>query len=511
MKKIKYIIPLMIAISLLLNSCIDLDDTTFSTESSDTYFNNEEDIKIALVGVYNSLTKRYGGLDSFSEGYIQMTTHGTHTGWFTTDFGRHNYLTGTNPKLAASYLGSYFGISKANTVIQKLEEKSGTDYLIQMTEENRNKYCAEAKFIRALYYSNLAQFFGAVPIVVEPFDGIYNESTELEKSPLEEVYAFIISDLIFAEEHLELRDFAVAKQSGRATKGATQGLLARTYLSMAGAPLNLGAEYYQLAKDQALKIYDSGLGVYELLDDYSSLFYIENETSKEWLFAVQFGPEEDQSGSWGWYQTVMARWKDSGLESRRDGVGRLYPTEELIAAYDPTDPRFINNIITTRANGTPEPNTHKFRTTKFKFKEQYTDRNKTGMNAPILRYADILLILAETENELNGPAAAYQYINAVRERARKGSPDLGIDPSLEPADLVGLNQEEFRKEVFWERARELCWEVTDRLDLVRSGNFVSVLNDATYVSKEGSVKTVTEEHLFFPLPLAAILNNSNLE
>jgi len=509
MKKLNKILIFAIAVAFLLNACVDLDETSFSAETTDTYFDNEDDIRIALVAVYNTMTKRYGGLDVFNTGRITMGTLGTHSGWYTDDIGRHNYLGGTLGTLERNYLGSYFGISKANLVLQKLDEKSGEEYLIPMTDEARNGYKAEARFIRGLYYFNLAQFFGSVPIVTTYFDGNLTAETVVGLSSIEEVYNYLVEDFKFAEEHLTDRNFGDLSQQGRATKGAAQGMLARVYMSMAGYPLNKGNDYYELAKVQALKVVDSG--IYALQDDYTSLFYVSNENSNEWLFQVQFGPEEGLTGSWGFLQTVDGRFKGSGLRrGKNDGVGRLFPTEELVGAYDESDPRFIYNIITTDIKGKPNKKTHKFKTTKFRHLEDFLGRNKTGMNAPILRYADILLMLAEAENELNGPADAYQYINDVRARARRGSVLNEIPVSTEPADISGLTQEEFRESVFWERTRELCWEGVDRIDLVRSGNFVNLINDATYVGKESSVTEVTEEHIFFPLPLLVILNNDKI-
>ena len=102
------------------------------------------------------------------------------------------------------------------------------------------------------------------------------------------------------------------------------------------------------------------------------------------------------------------------------------------------------------------------------------NKNFTSINFPILRYADVLLMIAECENEVNGNPTqeAYDAINEVRRRA-------GIQP------LSGLNHEEFRQAVKDERAMELCFEMTRRFDLIRWGEFVKNMNELAPIAKSG--------------------------
>jgi putative outer membrane protein len=122
------------------------------------------------------------------------------------------------------------------------------------------------------------------------------------------------------------------------------------------------------------------------------------------------------------------------------------------------------------------------------------------VNFPILRYADVLLMVAECENEVNGgpTTLAYQCINAVRQRA-------GI------AVLAGLNQEDFRTAVKNERAMELCFEMTRRFDLIRWGEFKANMNALVARAKNGSNWTlgpsnvytyfqVSDTYNYFPIP-----------
>ena len=104
-----------------------------------------------------------------------------------------------------------------------------------------------------------------------------------------------------------------------------------------------------------------------------------------------------------------------------------------------------------------------------KYRREYEadkkDKNNTAINFPILRYSDVLLMIAEAENELNGPDNAYAYLNKVRERA-------GADKVEEGS----LDKISFRQMVKDERGRELCFEYTRRFDLIRWGEYVENMN-----------------------------------
>ncbi len=128
------------------------------------------------------------------------------------------------------------------------------------------------------------------------------------------------------------------------------------------------------------------------------------------------------------------------------------------------------------------------------------NKNFTLINFPILRYSDVLLMVAECENEIHGgpTTLAYQCINMVRQRA-------GI------ATLTGLNQEDFRNAIKDERAMELCFEMTRRFDLIRWGDFTKDMNALVERAKNGTnwnfgpsnVYTyfqVSDAYNYFPIP-----------
>ena len=127
---------------------------------------------------------------------------------------------------------------------------------------------------------------------------------------------------------------------------------------------------------------------------------------------------------------------------------------------------------------------------------------QSGMNYPLLRYADILLLYAEAENEADGSpsAEAYKCVNQVRKRA-----------NIQP--LNGLDQAQFRKAVWKERYHELAFENKIWFDMARTRK---VLNLSTgdfddYVGHKFTYgPSLSEKELLFPIPTNEINNNKNL-
>ena len=137
------------------------------------------------------------------------------------------------------------------------------------------------------------------------------------------------------------------------------------------------------------------------------------------------------------------------------------------------------------------------------------NKNYTAINFPILRYSDVLLMIAECENETNAAPTqeAYDCINEVRNRA-----------GIEPIETGSMNTEQFRQAVKDERAMELCFEMTRRWDLIRWGEFVKDMNELAPRAQAGTnwklgpsnVYTyfqVSDAYNYFPIPSSEISIN----
>src|SRR5699024_3093812 len=123
--------------------------------------------------------------------------------------------------------------------------------------------------------------------------------------------------------------------------------------------------------------------------------------------------------------------------------------------------------------------------------------NREG-NYPFLRYAEVLLMFAEAENEVEGgpTARAYNALNSVRQRSNA-------------APLTrGLSQQQFRSAVFNERGKEFYQENNRRYDLIRWGIYLQAMNDLGTV--EGVIKSRSNKHLLWPIPRDEVNSNSLL-
>jgi hypothetical protein len=209
--------------------------------------------------------------------------------------------------------------------------------------------------------------------------------------------------------------------------------------------------------------------------------------------------------------------------STQYGYGFAAPTLILYDLYSDADIRRdisicpykidVDGVTKVQISGKAKRNCGKFRREWEDLRGFDPDKNYTAINWPILRYSDVLLMFAESENEVNGPTdAAYSAINKVRVRA-------GIEP------LSDIDQEAFRLEIRNERAKELCFEALRKFDLVRWGIYVDALtkdlkdamenkkwDTGNYQRQNPKALTVNTEskHQFWPIPEKELAVNGEL-
>src|SRR5699024_11092296 len=172
----------------------------------------------------------------------------------------------------------YRGIANANQAIANIPN-------IEMDEARKNQLLGEARFLRAYYNFNLVRIFGDVPLILEPVD-LNSDQLKPQRTPVAEVYSAIVEDLKWVEQNSGL---PFDSQSGLVTIGAVKTLLSSVYLTMAGYPMQGGQEYYQLARDKAKEVIDSGK--YQLFDSYAGLHSYETENRAGHIFMVQYNAE----------------------------------------------------------------------------------------------------------------------------------------------------------------------------------------------------------------------------
>jgi len=351
----------------------------------------------------------------------------------------------------------YKSINNANNIIGNIENVPASD--------GRDIVEGQARFIRALGYFYLVRWFGEVQIITMENQ---SEAGKIKQASVNEIYDLIVSDLKVAESLLPVSYNAI---SARPTIAAAKGLLSKVYLTMAGWPLKLGAEYYTLARDKAGEIIHGELsGNYSLEPVYADLWDANNKFSNSEFIFILHGVSTNRGVNASHHHLASRPPVDGGW-------GDWYSEERFLNAF-PEGPRKDATFRLTFSNGTDwsqnnvpgggpgQPFSAKYRNSggSCGFNNVGCPEHGDGF-FPILRYADILLIYAEAANLAAGAPTteAYEAVNQVRRRA------AGLDPNTPNAivDLQGLSPADFDLAVLDERNWELAFEANRWFDLQR--------------------------------------------
>lgn len=490
----KYII---LALSLVLGSCSDFLDVSPSDRLTQVdFWKTRQHAEAALIGTYNALlnTNVYGDVSMIAMEAATpnaFTYNNTGGGGF---LSQSIHDAANNGIINSKWGACYVGIGRANTLLDNIGK-------IAMDETLKKRYAAEAKFLRALFYHNLWLYYGGVPLILET-PNLEKQGT-LPRNKADEVYAQIIKDC--DEAVVDLPQLGTTK--GHASKGAALALKARTMLYKGD---------FQGAASAAKQIIDGKS--YTLFPDYRELFQLDKEGNTEVIFDVQFkNPEFTHS--------MDITFTDfNSIAPLPDLLNDYYMTDGLPASqsklfdpkkpYDNRDPRMNQtNILpgsTFRAK-TVLANTFGFTGIGQKKYTVYKD-NEAGttiaaglseLNYMLFRYADVLLMFAEAQNEVTGPnQAIYDALNLIRKRA--GMPNF----------TSGLTKEQMREEIRHERRIELAGEGLYYHDIRRWGTAEKVMNTDIFNftgGKIGTRKFNKDRDYLWPVPTVVLQNNTALE
>ncbi|MDX1667771.1 MAG: RagB/SusD family nutrient uptake outer membrane protein, partial [Saprospiraceae bacterium] len=277
-------------------------------------------------------------------------------------------------------------------------------------------------------------------------------------------------------------------QKGRATKWAAATMLAKVHMTQGDfGPANellkqviqsgefgLAADYESLFGEQA---------EHQLLPDKDGNLVNEN------IFDIQW--KQDERGDF------IQNWVGSrdvevgGITAIGGGWENMLPTQDFLEMFEEGDKRkAISYVTEIDGNVLESPRTPGAGPITGKYLNPQgapPKGNNGGQNTYLYRYADVLLLRAEAENELNGPASAYTYINQVRERA-------GLPP------LENLDQEGMRQAIRKERATELSFEGHRKYDLLRWGTFVETIRNVNEPAMEIPRNNIQDFHVLMPVP-----------
>jgi hypothetical protein len=379
-----------------------------------------------------------------------------------------------NAAVSAIWRGYFQGIQRANMAIDKIPA-------IEMNAKLKERLVAEAKFLRAYYYFNLVRWFGDLPLTTKPL--LPSEFSQ-RRVAAAEIYKQIEKDWTEAAAVLPEKSQYASSETGRVTKGAAKAFLAKMYLTIGD---------FAKAESTATEVIKSK--EYSLFPSYGDQFLIENENCSESIFEIQATLVNAETlGSLQWNQIQGVR----GTPNLGWGFNR--PSDDLVAAYEPGDPRreatilYVGEVLpdgTALVEDNPEMFNERYNQKAWTPQHLGFQENSPG-NVRIYRYSDLLLIAAEAMNENGKGANAINIVNEIRKRARGTLPANLVLP-----DLTSKGKDLDRQAIWKERRIELAMEQHRWFDLVRQKR-------AEAVMQKVSKKFVANKHELLPIPQTEI-------
>lgn len=459
---------------LALGSCHDelLNPVPESVLTTVNAFNTASDLDLAVLGVYASYQ------DRLPRDYelMEMPSDNMYAFYFATAPGIEEItalsVNPENAKINSFWKGTYNGIFRANSVLANVERP--TDY----AEGKKDQHIGEAKFLRALMYFDLVRIFGGVPKITSV---VTNEQARaIARASEEEIYQLIIEDLQDAVNKLPLPS---AMPQGRASKAAASALLAKVYVYR---------ENWSAAKpllEDVLNNYG-----YALVANYGDLFEVATEKNSEAIFSVPYVQGTDgQNLSY----ALAPIYGIKDVISNGDRVAR--PTWDLHTTFEPGDTRFDVTISEYQLTYNAKPGESAYWYPYFNKWVVPSEPNNSGLDIPVLRLGDMVLLYAEVLYRLNQPQEALDQINRIRERAFGDTAHNYVLADI-PDDAAFLDV------LLLERRLELAVENSRWFDLVRTGRFTTELAqyEAEYNPGSGTatiVQTNVQPHMkYFPIP-----------
>lgn len=498
-----------------------LETTPNDRYQESTYWNTPDAAAAGLVGCYSVLRNDglYGGKGSNNATALWDETLSPNAWNYSNShsfdavaMGQHNASTGGI--VTGRWGDSYGGIGRCNTFLAKIDEVPG----MEAADITRMK--GEAYFLRALYYFTLATYYGDAPLILTPPDE--KKDSDLPRTPRKDVIAQVLSDLESAISGLPPK----ATEPGRASKGAALALKARVLLYEASPLMNNGvndpAKWKAAADAAKAVITDANVFGYKLYRDYRAMFLPQNENNSEVIFDVQYiFPLQGNS-----FDLICRQYNTNApLQDlidaylMKNGLPRTAPG----SGYDPAkqwtnrDPRMhatltfpgdkymgkvvANNRFSFTGYGMKKFSIYDTAAPPKAVESLVGGQSET--NFIVLRYADILLMYAEAQNEAAGPdATVYTALDSIRSRA-------GM-PFITP----GLTQAQMRDVIRLERRIELAGEGLYYNDIRRWKTAETVMNTDIYNYKRERQATRSfdpKRDYWWPIPTGERDLNPNLE
>lgn len=495
--KIRYNILVVLALIFAITACKKdfLEVDPIGKMSEELFYKTDEDATKAIMASYDIL--QWMNARDWNSSYLVKTFPSDESNVGGGDAGDQppyqelgKYTYGpSNAPITAVWQSNYFGIYRANKVINNVQPETNL----------RKQIIAEANFLRAYYYFEIVSMFGQGPLILT--DLAPSEYSQ-EFATKEAIYTQIVNDLNEAIAGLPTKSQYAAEDVFRASKGAAQSLLGKVYL-------------YQEKWAESAAAFETVInsGEYQLQADYSTLFLKESEFGVESILEASFVTSAGYD--WGTFQWGGNRamennitWQltgprgdyfEPGTSGLIGGWGFNYPLSNAYQVFaDEGDvtrrSASILSLEDLRALGGDWTNEDSWGWDGFIRVKYGTRMDETngedgavaelnyGTNLRLLRYADVLLMAAEANFRAGDQGKADTYLNQVRSRAN-----------------LSAYQGDFFTALVKERQMELCFEGVRFLDLVRWGKAAEVLGSFGYTAKNA----------VFPIPQDEIRNNHN--
>jgi hypothetical protein len=464
-KSIKLWTALFIGTIFLWSGCdtesfLTPDPDSFSTTA--TYYEEPGHFEAAINSAYSRLRTQAGVSDGNFR-HINETRSDAMNRHFDINLPGVNaqpflewFAVSSNSIPRGQWINIYTTVAQTNIILSRIDAVEFTDQV------QKDQIVGQAKFIRALSYWYAVQYWGGVPLVLEEND---SPAKALDKSRAseEEVYGAIIADLQDAVSKLP----PSWSTPGRATSGAANFLLGRTYLLR---------ENYSGAVDALESVEQSG--EYMLVADFISIFNPDNKNNSESILELQFDPNVAEQPDAGMINAVLPWHRRGAIVDNivnPDSDDNFFPSFEVLEFFDTSSDRYEDTFFwdVDPSNSQYPEIAHRGDSVaimkKYLWPEYINATGEQDGNIILFRYADALLSLAEAHWRMGNDGDAQTYINRVRNRAGLDNVDLGNVPIPVVLDGTYLESDNVGRAIFNERTVELLAEGHRMLDLRRFG------------------------------------------
>ena len=489
-----------------------LEEDPRALVSPETFFASENDARQAINGVYAILKNNsiYGqvGLDHFYDNGADIIEPNRSAN-FVEPIGNYSLnealadVSVQKMSVSDTWKDLYRVVLNTNLIIDRVTNNDA------ISDEAEIDIIADATFVRALCYWHITNLWGDAPYYTEVLT--LEEISSLGRTDKDIILSGVLADLQFAQANLA--DSYSGAERGRASKWAA---------AIIEAKIHMKAQDWQAGLSKCLEIINNS--PHELLPTYAEVFDPLNEYNAEIIWSLDFAkdieglfdpafPGRAFAGNNSWRPSMFnPRLRDEPLntderDALRDalsangqafnGTGLQVASKDFAEKFPMNDLRRELNIVDNYLGfDLVFPYMAKF----WNLDLETSPRFNHSDNRMVFRLADVYLMAAECENELNGPDNAYQYIHPIRQRAYATQAEW---------ELVGLSQQEFREAMYDERKWELAAEAHRRYDLIRWGILLDVVQNLEFRFWQPNVN-IRPYHVLLPIPLQELQLNPNL-